>query len=164
MNPFVLDVIAVAIGAHASAINAGSDHGNASGFMAEVEHTLSPHVALRGEVAFDSITMHSDEQPFAFDGSQVVVLGGVRFDLMPRDERRVVRPFAASELGVAVMHVDHHPMVTTVDSTRFVPLAAGLDLSLGDHDLVRVEVAAMLYSTYEDVLALTAGAAYAHSF
>ena len=132
--------------------------------MLELEHSLSRYVAVRADLAYDSITMHSDEQPYAFQGNQVVALGGLRFDVVPRDEPRAVRVFFAAELGVAFMHTDHFGAIQDVNSVRIEPMVAGLDLALTRHDLLRAEAAAMLYSTYEQVLSLAIGGAYAHIF
>ncbi|MGE5183898.1 MAG: hypothetical protein ACM31C_17630 [Acidobacteriota bacterium] len=158
------DPLVVGVGAHHAIVDEGGDHGSWNGAALELEHALSPHLALRGQLAFDSVVNHSDAAPYAYDANELVAMVGLRVDVTRRDERRAARVYFAAALGEAYMWIDDHPAMVSATSLRLEPLAAGAELMIGDHDAVRVEAGAMLYHQFEDALALVVGAAYVHAF
>jgi hypothetical protein len=146
------------VGRHAY-IPAGSDHGEWNGLDLALETQPYHRAALRLDIGVDEVAMHSDEASYAYEGTQVTALAGVRLDFSPPHPGDSARLYYAAAIGAGAFH---RAMATTDARLYIEPLRLGLDIALTASAALRIEGAVMVHPTSYDPIAVVfdAGVAF----
>lgn len=133
-------------------IPAGSDHGDWQGLGLAIEPSALARTSLRVYAGIDEIENHSDEASFAYSGTQVSALAGVRVMLAGGPTAHL---FYVAAVGGGYLRVAHPGGPTLASERLYVePARLGVEYNVDESVALRVETALDLHLLDYDPIAL----------